>query len=99
MILRTENLTKEFNGIVATDHLNYEIDQGEVQAVIGPNGAGKTTLFNLITGTLHPDAGDIYFKDEAITGMPIDAPHQRHMIPFSGSPRQSVRERYPAPVG
>lgn len=67
-LLRTENVTKTFDQLVAVDRMNLEITEDEISAVIGPNGAGKSTLFNLICGLLKPDEGQIYFKGEDITG-------------------------------
>jgi branched-chain amino acid transport system ATP-binding protein len=72
-ILRTENLTKKFGGLTATDNLSLRFPPGRLQAVIGPNGAGKTTLFNLISGLLKPDGGRVYFRDRDITGL---RPHE-----------------------
>ena len=48
-ILKVENATMQFGGVVAVDNLNLEINQGEIVALIGPNGAGKTTAFNVVT--------------------------------------------------
>ena len=56
-----EELTKEFGGLIAVDHLNLEIEAGERHGIIGPNGAGKTTLFNLICGELPPSDGAVTF--------------------------------------
>jgi branched-chain amino acid transport system ATP-binding protein len=70
IILRTENLTKSFGGLVAVSNVNLKVAQGTVHAIIGPNGAGKTTLFNLITGVLKPTSGKVYFEDRDITGKP-----------------------------
>ncbi len=66
-MLRLSELTRSFDGFVAVQSLNFELAAGEKHAVIGPNGAGKTTMFNLITGQLQPDFGDIYFEDRVIT--------------------------------
>ena len=66
-LLETRGLTKWFSGIVATDDLNIEVREGEILGLIGPNGAGKTTTFDLLTGFLTPDEGEILFKDEDIT--------------------------------
>lgn len=79
-ILRTEDLVKEFDGIVATDHLDYEIETGEIQCIIGPNGAGKTTFFNLITGVLTPDSGTIWFDGTDITGQDIHEIARQGMV-------------------
>lgn len=72
-ILRTENLTKTFGGLVATDNLTLSLPSGRLQAIIGPNGAGKTTLFNLISGLLKADGGRVYFRERDITGL---RPHE-----------------------
>ena len=56
-LLRVDNLSKRFGGIVATDHLALNIPEGELHAVIGPNGAGKTTLIAQLSGQLAPDSG------------------------------------------
>ncbi len=58
-ILDVRNLTMDFGGLRALDHLNIDIQQGEIVALIGPNGAGKTTFFNCITGIYTPTSGDI----------------------------------------
>ena len=79
-ILRTDDLVKEFNGVVATDHLDYEMDEGEIQCIIGPNGAGKTTFFNLITGAITPDSGAVYFDGDDITGQDINDVARRGMV-------------------
>lgn len=79
-ILRTDDLVKEFNGVVATDHLDYEMDAGEIQCIIGPNGAGKTTFFNLITGAITPDSGTVYFDGDDITGQDINEIARRGMV-------------------
>jgi branched-chain amino acid transport system ATP-binding protein len=67
-VLRVENLTKRFGGLVAVHDVGMAVASQEIVAIIGPNGAGKTTLFNLITGFLPPTSGDIYFRDQRITG-------------------------------
>lgn len=70
-ILRTENLHKRFGGIVVSDNINITIDAGEILGLIGPNGAGKTSLFNLISGVLRPDAGQIYLNGAPIVEQPL----------------------------
>ena len=65
-ILKVENITMQFGGVVAVDNLNLEIDQGEIVALIGPNGAGKTTAFNVITGVYQPSNGAVWFQGEKI---------------------------------
>ena len=67
-ILRVENVTKRFGGLVALDHVTFSVKQGEILGLIGPNGAGKTTLFNVISGVYKPEEGRVIFKDTDITG-------------------------------
>jgi branched-chain amino acid transport system ATP-binding protein len=66
-LLETRGLTKQFNGLTATDAVDLDIAEGERVSIIGPNGAGKTTLLNLITRQLDPSDGDIVFRGESIT--------------------------------
>jgi len=65
-VLKVENATMQFGGVVAVDNLNLEINQGEIVALIGPNGAGKTTAFNVITGVYQPTNGAVWFEGEKI---------------------------------
>lgn len=69
-MLEVKGLSKSFGGFRAVNRATLEVKKGEIVAVIGPNGAGKTTLFNLITGILKPDEGQVIFKGEEITGLP-----------------------------
>ena len=69
-VLRTENLSKRFGGVVATDKVNLAVGEGELRCIIGPNGAGKSTLFQLLCGIYRPDSGRILFRDQDITRMP-----------------------------
>ncbi len=68
-ILETKNLTKCFGALVAVNGVNLRVGSG-VHSVIGPNGAGKTTLFNLLSGFLKPDKGEIFYKGKRTTGLP-----------------------------
>lgn len=65
-ILRVEDVTMQFGGVVAVDNLSIEVNQGEIVSIIGPNGAGKTTCFNVITGVYAPTNGAVYFADEKV---------------------------------
>jgi len=67
IILETRELTKDFKGFVAVDHVDLKVRRGSIHALIGPNGAGKTTVFNLLTRFLRPSAGQILYKGEDIT--------------------------------
>ena len=72
-LLKVENLYKSFGGIVATDHVDLEVTEGEIHAVIGPNGGGKTTLISQLSGALAPDSGVIRFAGRPITGLAAHA--------------------------
>ncbi len=67
-LLGVSDLNKNFGGVVATDHVNLEVEQGRIHAIIGPNGAGKTTLIAQLSGQLRPDSGDILFAGHSIVG-------------------------------
>jgi ABC-type branched-subunit amino acid transport system ATPase component len=61
-ILQINNISKKFDGLKAIDNISFELDKHTITALIGPNGAGKTTTFNIITGFLPSDSGEIIFK-------------------------------------
>lgn len=65
-VLKVENITMQFGGVIAVDNMNLEINKGEIVSLIGPNGAGKTTAFNVITGVYAPSNGAIYYKGNKI---------------------------------
>jgi branched-chain amino acid transport system ATP-binding protein len=71
-MLEVRDLKKSFDGFQAIGGVSFAVPAGSISAIIGPNGAGKTTLFNLITGHIAPDAGQVVFKDRDVTGI---APH------------------------
>ncbi|WP_449241127.1 ABC transporter ATP-binding protein [Desulfoscipio gibsoniae] len=68
-MLKAENLTKRFEGLVAVNDVTFQAGAGDILAIIGPNGAGKTTVFNLISGILPPTSGKILMHDEDITAL------------------------------
>ena len=68
--LEVTQLVKNFGGVHAIDHVDLEVERGEVHAIIGPNGAGKTTLIQQLSGLLAPDSGSIIFDGHDITGAP-----------------------------
>ena len=65
-VLKLENVTMQFGGVVAVNNLSLEVNKGEIVALIGPNGAGKTTAFNCITGIYDPTNGQISFNGKTI---------------------------------
>ncbi len=65
-VLKVENVTMQFGGVIAVDNMNLEVKKGEIVSLIGPNGAGKTTAFNVITGVYAPTNGAVYYKDRMI---------------------------------
>jgi branched-chain amino acid transport system ATP-binding protein len=66
-LLETRGLSKRFGGLEAVGGVDLRLDRGEVRALIGPNGAGKTTLVGLISGRIHPTAGEVRFAGREIT--------------------------------
>ena len=72
-VLRMENVTMQFGGVVAVNDLSLDVPEGQIVALIGPNGAGKTTAFNVISGFYNPQEGDILFKGHSVKGFP---PHR-----------------------
>jgi len=79
-LLEVEGLAKDFGGITAVNDVTASFGSDELVAIIGPNGAGKTTFFNLLTGTLEPTVGHIWFDDEEITDLDAAEIAQRGMV-------------------
>ncbi len=73
-LLSFEKVSKSFGALKVTDDLSFEVWKGEALGILGPNGAGKTTVFNLITGGLAPDTGDIRFNGKNMVRL---SPHRR----------------------
>lgn len=67
-ILKVENVTMQFGGVVAVNNLNLTVKEGEICSLIGPNGAGKTTVFNMLTGVYQPTTGTFYLNGEELRG-------------------------------
>jgi ABC-type branched-subunit amino acid transport system ATPase component len=72
-LLRVVGLSKSFGGLLAVAGVSFEVGGGEIVGVVGPNGAGKTTLFNLVSGYLTPDSGEILLQGRTLAGLP---PHK-----------------------
>ncbi len=69
-ILQIKNLSKYFGGLAAVLNCSLKIKKGSITGIIGPNGSGKSTLFNVISGNLKPQNGEVLFDEENITGLP-----------------------------
>jgi len=76
VLLEVRGLTKSFGALLASDHVDLEVREGETHAIIGPNGAGKTTLIGQLAGDLVPDRGRVRFAGEDITA--LSAPARSH---------------------
>ena len=68
-ILTLKNVTKEYPGVVALDHMNLEVYPGEVHALMGENGAGKSTLIKVVSGAIKPNGGTILYERKEYTSM------------------------------
>jgi ABC-type sugar transport system ATPase subunit len=66
-LLRVENLTKRFGGLIAVNDVSMDVNIGEVVGLVGDNGAGKSTLIKMVAGVYHPDGGEIYFNNQKVT--------------------------------
>ncbi len=69
-ILDVRNVTRRFAGLVAVNQVSFTLAEGEILGLIGPNGAGKTTLISLISGTLAPTHGEIFYQGKLINNLP-----------------------------
>jgi neutral amino acid transport system ATP-binding protein len=65
-LLKVDGLTKRFGGVAAVNGCSFEVAEGTITALIGPNGSGKTTAFNMITGYLAADSGQLSFAGQAV---------------------------------
>ena len=91
-VLRLENITMQFGGVVAINNLSMEINQGEIVALIGPNGAGKTTAFNCVTGVYEPTNGIVYFNGEPIV---VNHPQGKMIKQYGGINGDLYKDRKP----
>lgn len=69
VLLETKNLTKNFGGLKAVNRFSLQVEEGRITALIGPNGAGKTTVFNLLTGFLLPNEGEVRYRGTLLNGL------------------------------
>jgi branched-chain amino acid transport system substrate-binding protein len=70
-IIETDRLRREFGALVAVANVSIQVRPNTIHSIIGPNGAGKTTFFNLLSGTLEPTSGRVYYKGRDITNLPL----------------------------
>jgi branched-chain amino acid transport system ATP-binding protein len=69
-LLSVRNLNKRFGGLHAVKYVSLELRQGDILGILGPNGAGKTTLYNLLTGFIEPDSGEVLLGGQSLLGLP-----------------------------
>ena len=81
-VLKLENVTMQFGGVIAVNDLSLDVNEGEIVALIGPNGAGKTTAFNCVTGVYEPTNGRIVFNGETLLE---NHPHGKMKKLYAGS--------------
>ncbi|HSQ39473.1 MAG TPA: ATP-binding cassette domain-containing protein, partial [Anaerolineales bacterium] len=74
VVLEARNITKQFPGVLANDHVSFQLHRGEILALLGENGAGKSTLMNIISGLYHQDEGEVLIQGEPFRAVsPRDA--------------------------
>ena len=96
-VLRLEDVTMQFGGVVAVNNLSLEVNEGEIVALIGPNGAGKTTAFNCITGVYEPTNGMISFEEKPIVANHPSGKMKKNYQGFFGDKYLSVKPIAPTP--
>lgn len=69
-LLSVRNLNKRFGGLHAVKDISLEVQPGDILGILGPNGAGKTTLYNLLTGFIEPDSGEVLLDGQSLLGIP-----------------------------
>ena len=87
-ILTIENLSKSFDGIQAVNNCSFNVSTGSITGLIGPNGAGKTTVFNLITGFLSQDSGNVSFQQKLIDKDPTHNIFKKGLVRTFQIPRE-----------
>ena len=95
-VLEMRGIVKKFPGVLANDHVDFELRRGEIHALLGENGAGKSTLMNVLAGLYHPEAGEMFVEEKLVSfSSPRDAidagigmVHQHFML----VPSQTVTE-------
>lgn len=90
-ILEASGVCKAFGGVVAVDDASLSIEAGKITSLIGPNGAGKTTMFNLVSGFLRPDRGEVRFEGRRIDGLRGDVVARAGLVRTFQTPRMLTR--------
>ncbi|HAL61042.1 MAG TPA: heme ABC transporter ATP-binding protein, partial [Chloroflexi bacterium] len=98
VVVSMRGIVKRFPGVVANDHVDFEVRAGEIHALLGENGAGKTTLMNILYGLYSPDEGEIYIRGKRVTiRSPRDAielgigmVHQHFMLVYSHTVAENI---------
>ena len=97
IVLRMENVTMQFGGVVAVNDLSLEVPEGKIVALIGPNGAGKTTAFNCITGVYQPTNGRVDFMGETMICSHPTGKMKKNYLGSNGDKFVSMRNIDPTP--
>ncbi|MDO4817053.1 MAG: LPS export ABC transporter ATP-binding protein [Akkermansia sp.] len=71
ILLEARNLCKSYHERRVVDHVNLTVHPGEIVGLLGPNGAGKTTSFYMVAGLVRPDEGEVFFRGEDVSGLPM----------------------------
>ena len=75
-VIEVSNLTKYYGKLLAVDHINFNVEKGEVFGFLGPNGAGKTTTINMLTGVTNPTSGTASILGNDVIKEPVRAKEQ-----------------------
>jgi len=97
IVLRMENVTMQFGGVVAVNDLSLEVPEGKIVALIGPNGAGKTTAFNCITGVYQPTNGRVEFMGETMICSHPTGKMKKNYLGSNGDKFVNMRNIDPTP--
>lgn len=80
-VIQVQNLTKRYNDIIAVDHINFEVNEGEIFGFLGPNGAGKTTTWRMLTGIINSDEGKVHILGYDIRKEPLKVKQRIGVVP------------------
>ena len=97
MVLRMENVTMQFGGVVAVNNLSLDVPEGKIVALIGPNGAGKTTAFNCITGVYQPTNGRVEFMGQTMVQNHPTGKMKKNYLGQSGEKYAALKNVDPTP--